>query len=1433
MINDLTINAGERAINIINKASTVELNNVTATAKNNAVMIATSAGAVKLTINDSDLTGLAVVNVAGAGAEVEINNTDITNVDASSAENYGAITIWSSAEAANVTVNGGNITVGDDSREAYVFPADATIEGVEDVGYIVATIGDAGFESLQAAINKAKAGQTIELIRDITEKAIITIDKAITINGNGNTLTSTAARAINIDTTGNVVINDLTINAGERAINIINKASTVELNNVTATAKNNAVMIATSAGAVKLTINDSDLTGLAVVNVAGAGAEVEINNTDITNVDASSAENYGAITIWSSAEAANVTVNGGNITVGDDSREAYVFPADATIEGVEDVGYIVATIGDAGFESLQAAINKAKAGQTIELIRDITEKAIITIDKAITINGNGNTLTSTAARAINVTGADGVVIKNLTVTTTGERAINVIQGATNLTLDNVTATASNYAVNIAGSASNAVVTIKNSTLTGLNTVNVAAVGADVTITGSTITCNDQNTSENYGALLIAPDAKDAKITAADVIFDIKGDSYKAANNAEGGVLTIDGSTEGVHRDVAIIEYANGYIYSFATLQGAIDYAKPGETVKLIDNAFGDGVIIDKNVVIDLNGKTYTFNGTLVGSTGTKSCGFQILEGNTVTIKNGALVMDEAAVRGHDGKTGNNFVIQNYANLTLENVSVKGNSKTSYVVSINSGNVALTGNTSIEGNNVAFDVCKYLSYAAPNVTVNTTGTITGKVEVSGGALDLQAATIDGELVYISGSVEKAEAVTLAAPEGYKWVNGVLTAKTYVAQVGEQKFESLAEAITAANGETVKLIDNAFGDGVIIDKNVVIDLNGKTYTFNGTLVGSTGTKSCGFQILEGNTVTIKNGALVMDEAAVRGHDGKTGNNFVIQNYANLTLENVSVKGNSKTSYVVSINSGNVALTGNTSIEGNNVAFDVCKYLSYAAPNVTVNTTGTITGKVEVSGGALDLQAATIDGELVYISGSVEKAEAVTLAAPEGYNWVNGVLTAKTDCEINGHKYESETFDATCTEDGKIVYTCVCGDSYEETIKAQGHSFAEDGYCTVCDAENAKADFVAQIGEKKYLSLKAAIDAAAGDAVEIKLLKTVVGEGLVIDKNVTINFNGYKYIVNSVAEGIAAIKITADVKLVGNGGGFSILTRTRSAFGILVLNEGTLTTENVLLNGNELYYQAEGQLPESWVVYNKDGAKAIFNEGTKIQTSWRSNGHSINVGDFTSYCDSANVKAPDGYHWAANKLAEHTFNTRVVVGATDSVNGCIKHECECGEYIVEKYFRATAAKVEMNGAYYLTLADALDVAVGGETITLLNTVVGEGLVINKNVTINFNGYKYVVSSVAEGIAAIKITAEVKLVGNGGGFSILTRTRSAFGILILNEGTLTTENVVLNGNELYHQAEGQLPESWVVYNGENATADLSGAEVKTSWRSNGHSTN
>ena len=260
-----------------------------------------------------------------------------------------------------------------------------------------AKIGNAYYATLADAIAAANAGDTITLLANINTNQIILINKAITLDGNGKTITSTAARAINVEVNGNVTIKNITINAAERAINIINKPANVTVENVIATANNNAIMLATSAAGANLTVNASTLTGLAVVNVSSAGSEVVINNTAIINVDANESENYGAITVWTSAAGANVTVNGGSITVADDSKAAYVFPGDAnvTLDSDAEIGYIVATVGDAGFETLAGAIAYAQAGQTVKLVRNIALDATLNVAKNVTIDLNGKTISGT------------------------------------------------------------------------------------------------------------------------------------------------------------------------------------------------------------------------------------------------------------------------------------------------------------------------------------------------------------------------------------------------------------------------------------------------------------------------------------------------------------------------------------------------------------------------------------------------------------------------------------------------------------------------------------------------------------------------------------------------------------------------------------------------------------------------------------------------------------------------------------------------------------------------------------------------------------------------------------------------------------------------------------------------------------------------------
>lgn len=179
-----------------------------------------------------------------------------------------------------------------------------------------------------------------------------------------------------------------------------------------------------------------------------------------------------------------------------------------------------------------------------------------------------------------------------------------------------------------------------------------------------------------------------------------------------------------------------------------------------------------------------------------------------------------------------------------------------------------------------------------------------------------------------------------------------------RIGDEYFDTLVEAVDAAkDGDTIYLLDNLEGAGIGIFaaegdvKDFTIDFGGFTYTCVGPAVGSTGTQSQAFHLEKGAdytpNVTFKNGTITAE----------TGKNvkMLIQNYCNLTLTNMNLKGTKDTKYVLSNNFGNTVIDGNTSITATagKVAFDVC-YANgpYAdGVSVTLDTTGTITGDIEL--------------------------------------------------------------------------------------------------------------------------------------------------------------------------------------------------------------------------------------------------------------------------------------------------------------------------------------------------------------------------------------------------------------------------------------------------------------------------------------------------
>ncbi len=301
----------------------------------------------------------------------------------------------------------------------------------------------------------------------------------------------------------------------------------------------------------------------------------------------------------------------------------------------------------------------------------------------------------------------------------------------------------------------------------------------------------------------------------------------------------------------------------------------------------------------------------------------------------------------------------------------------------------------------------------NLVLDLTKTDTLKAnidEATVGAITSNEGTIPEEAVVM----DPAKA-TVAAPEGYKWVDSdetgmkTLAQIVYVAQIGDTKYETLEAAFAAAvDGDTITLLADCAGNGIKVTPagkfatGLTVDFDGHTYTVDGTTVGSTGTETLAFQLLKNNKVTFKNGTIYSEKAKM-----------LVQNYCDLTLDSMTLTLNNPTyngAYTLSNNNGNVVIN-DTTINANptpgSKAFDVCRYSSYPSVNVTVKGDSKINGDVEIyaskgqakDGFSLTLESGTMTGDIVVDptaqsligdDNKVTKADAFTKAAPEGYVW-----------------------------------------------------------------------------------------------------------------------------------------------------------------------------------------------------------------------------------------------------------------------------------------------------------------------------------------------------------------------------------------------------------------------------------------------------------
>lgn len=177
--------------------------------------------------------------------------------------------------------------------------------------------------------------------------------------------------------------------------------------------------------------------------------------------------------------------------------------------------------------------------------------------------------------------------------------------------------------------------------------------------------------------------------------------------------------------------------------------------------------------------------------------------------------------------------------------------------------------------------------------------------------------------------------------------------YEAKIGETGYATLVEAVAAAvDGDVVVLQENvAAGAGVMIAKadakQITIDFGDYTYTANSPAVGSAGTQNQAFHFEKGCDITLKNGTIACSGSEIK---------MLIQNYGDLTLENITLNGSGlpgSHAYVLSNNCGDVVIGNGTTItaKDGDVAFDVCATNYYPeGVTVTVKNGATINGIVE---------------------------------------------------------------------------------------------------------------------------------------------------------------------------------------------------------------------------------------------------------------------------------------------------------------------------------------------------------------------------------------------------------------------------------------------------------------------------------------------------
>lgn len=838
----------------------------------------------------------------------------------------------------------------------------------------------------------------------------------------------------------------------------------------------------------------------------------------------------------------------------------------------------VAKVGDTEYATLEAAVEAVtETNNTITLLTDVIQNTSLSISKSLTLNLNGHKICNTKD-IWSDTDVSILSIKNSAVVTiTGNGTIdakendcytiNVVNGE--LTIENGTFWGNISVVQVQkgkltvnGGKFDLYQKWEDSNKYLLNCIDdaFASGAATVAIYGGTFVDFDPN---------VSPEKKDENgnvpsFAAPGVGIEKKDDgTFSAVKDMTAQLLDADGNS----------------VKAYTSLADAIAAAEAGQTVRLLTNASED-VTIDKNITLDLGGKTLT-------NTGAGKATITITKGATATVKNGFVVGGTSfyniqnngtatfegltATAGNDGSS----MIDNYGTLTITSGEYTGGLDTiknepNAKLTVDGGTFTLTKGTGDGFTGVIFNYGeltindgtfiqndKSAPYGQAQVIhTDKSGSNLPSTVIKGGtfknlctaktAWTVRATNAAAGATKVSGGSFNTKVQETYCADGFiptKNADGTYGVKEgkYVASVGSKNYETLADAIRlAAKGKTVKLLDDVTENIEIAKaKNFTLDLNG--HTINGGTVKDKAT------ITNYGTVTIIDSSAAKTGTIKRDDNGTVGETsyYVIRNIGTMTIEQANVTNNSgykKTNPSGSMVGSSLICNGDDDLGGTlNISGG-----KFEQKNFIAIKNGAL-GKLNVTGGTISSDHSAIQNwfDATITGGEINgqlwtdayiKDESVGHTTIGGSAKYTGEIvmdisgSVKPTLEISGGDLNVTNWRITTAAAKAGAKPAVSGGTFSSAIP---YEYCAAGYIPADKGDGKygvkEGTYVAEVNGKQYETLQEAIDAASKNQT-VKLLNNTK-ENVTIAKALTLDLNG-KTLNGGQEKGKPALTVTARV-------------------------------------------------------------------------------------------------------------------------------------------------------------------------------------------------------------------------------------------------------------------------------------------------------------